>query len=269
MKKLFIVVLYKTQVLATPIIQSFLRCGLFSNDENIFYLWDNSPDTQKREDIIELQKKGNNIVYDFHPENTPLGIVYNSIIEKYNNVDYIAIFDQDTEILDSNYEEILDKAIIENKNVNLFMPVIYTLKDEIYSPGKNILPGKNRKLKTVLYGLNNCKNLTGITSGIVISADYIQKKYKFNETLKLYGVDTDFFYHYSKNNKFLYLLKMNIKHDLSFENTEISAEENWQRFLERITVYFNIYKTRRERLFVYIWIVYYKLLHKLNLLRYK
>lgn len=269
MKKLFIVILYKTEIHNVKTINSFKKCNLFNNMENYFYFWDNSPKTKSLEDINYLKQLGLNIVYDSHIDNTPLAIAYNKIIAKYPDCDYYAIFDQDTDIKDNTYEQTLNKALVENEDINLFMPVIRTSNNSIYSPGKNILPGKNKKLKTITYGRCKCKNLVGITSGIVISANYMKNSYKFNEKLKLYGVDTDFFYHYTKDNDFLYLLNVEIIHDLSFENPNISTDEKWLRFLESNTSYFDIYEKKSERFFVHIWLFYYKIMKKFNILKYK
>jgi hypothetical protein len=269
MKKLFIVVLYKMGIEDSPTVQSFIKCNLFANSDNSFYFWDNSPAPSFDENIKYSERLGKNVVYSSHTENTPLAKVYNTIIAEYSDVDYVSIFDQDTKINSLDYENVLDKALEENKLINLFMPIIKTANGQIYSPGKNILPGKNRKIKKLPYGVFPARKMVGITSGLVISTKYLTNQYKFNEKLKLYGVDTDFFYHYEKSNKYLYLLKVDIDHDLSFESSEISAEENWLRFIERNAAYFDIYTSLIERLFVHVWLAYYRIIKKLNLLRYK
>ena len=268
MKKLFIVVLYKINVEDSPTIKSFINCKLFSNENNSFVIWDNSPSPRIEKNLKYVETLPSTR-YISHTENTSLAKVYNTVVAENTSADYIAIFDQDTEIKDFDYEKKLDLAIEHNPNIYLFMPIIRSLNGQIYSPGKNILPAKNRKIKSISYGINRCKNLVGISSGLVISANYLRNVYKFNEKLKLYGVDTDFFYHYAKNNRYLYLLELDIAHDLSFENTGISKEENWRRFLERNYAYLDIYTNSFEKLFVHIWMIYYKILKKCNLLRYK
>ena len=86
----------------------------------------NSPVIQSEIECKFLRNLGENIDYSFHPENTPLAIVYNSIISQYQNIDYIAIFDQDTVLLDADYEKKLDSAIENNPQIDLLIPKIYT-----------------------------------------------------------------------------------------------------------------------------------------------
>ncbi len=269
MKKCFLVVLYKCKVCESATAISLKNNKIGSCDANEIFVWDNSPNIiNSLEDCKDFFETKN--VYFFHtPENTSLAIVYNTVISICSSADYIAIFDQDTMIKEENLDSTLNRAIENNKDINLFMPLIRTSSGAIYSPGKNILPGKNKKIKKISFGVCNCKNLVGITSGLVISTQYLKEQYKFNEELKLYGVDTDFFYHYTRKNKYLYLLNIDISHNLSFENENISEEENWLRFLERNTAYYKIYKTKREKIFVWLWIFIYKVMHKINILRYK
>ena len=260
MKKLFIVVLYKTEIRKCLTINSFIKCNLFNNPDNFFYIWDNSPVIQSEIECKFLRNLGENIDYSFHPENTPLAIVYNSIISQYQNIDYIAIFDQDTVLLDADYEKKLDSAIENNPQIDLLIPKIYTKSGLLYSPGKFIFPGKAIKLHDVKTGVIKAKNLTGITSGLIISQRFIASEhFLFNERLKLYGVDTDFFINYTKKRKYLYILSVQIEHSLSFEDYTISFEDRKKRDEERLDCLFIIYKHFYEKLFCHVLKVYYKL----------
>ena len=260
MKKLFIVVLYKNEICECLTINSFIKCNLFKNPENYFYIWDNSPIEQSENNLSLLQSLGKNIEYAFHPENTPLAKVYNAVIAKYSDCDYIAIFDQDTALLDTDYEKTVDSAIENNLDVDLFIPKIYTKAGLLYSPGKFIFPGKARKLNDIKVGVVNAKHLTGITSGLIVSRRFItSENFLFNEQLKLYGVDTDFFINYTKKRKNLYILPVHIEHSLSFEDDSIPIEERRKRDEERLDCLFLIYKHFYERFFCYALKVYYRL----------
>lgn len=263
MKKLFIVILYKMEINNSQTIQSFKRCNLFENPENYFFFWDNSPDPLKDINYEQLSFLGNqNVVYESHPENTPLAKAYNTIIRKNEQIDYFVIFDQDTEIQDFDYEKNINKILQDNPKIDLFIPKIYTKTGVLYSPGKFIFPGKTRKIKEINIGINDSKNLTGITSGLILSKNFIvSENFLFNEKLKLYGVDTDFFINYGKKRKQLYILPTTINHSLSFEDNTLTREEHWKRFKESINCYFNIYTKFYEKLIVTFLKIFYIIRH--------
>jgi len=260
MKKLFIIVLYKTEIEKCLTVNSFIECNLFKNTDSYFCVWDNSPEALSERDRNYVESLGKNVVYESHPENTPLAKVYNLVIAKYPDCDYIAIFDQDTVLLDTNYENLVDSAIENNPRIDLFIPKIYTKSGLLYSPGKFIFPGKARKLHDIKTGRVKAKNLTGITSGLIVSQHFISSEnFLFNERLKLYGVDTDFFINYTKKRKYLYILPVKIKHSLSFEDFSIPLEDRRKRDEERLDCLFLIYKNFYERLFCHFLKMYYRL----------
>lgn len=255
--------LYKIDIYKCKILNSIIKCNLLKNSSNYFYIWDNSPNPVSDSDKLYIEGLGKNIVYDSHIDNIPLAKVYNSIIEKYSFCDYIVIFDQDTELLDYNYEKILDFAIEKNPMIDLFIPKIYTKSGCLYSPGKVMFPGKAMKINNIQEGVVKARKLTGITSGIIISNQYIKNTgFRFNEKLKLYGVDTDLFYNYKEMRKFLYVLPVNISHSLSFEDESLSLDIQWKRDCERLDCLFSIYKHFYERFFCHLLKVYYILRYK-------
>jgi hypothetical protein len=266
MKKLFLTVLYKCNISNSKTIKSFNNCGLFDSSNNYFVIWDNSPLPQEEVEIKKHLNKSNNYIYKHTPQNISLACIYNDVITNYKNIDYFIIFDQDSFLLDFNYEKILNKAIEDNKDIQLFLPRILTSKNVLYSPGRFIFPGKCRKIKKIANGINNSHNLSGITSGMVIKNEYFKTtKNKFNQNLKLYGIDIDFFINFSRSITNYYLLDYEITHDLSFESNEISEEEQWDRHCARIDALFLIYKHRTERFFIYLLKWYYLIRKRLGL----
>lgn len=240
-------------------VQSFKKCNLFANSVNYFYFWDNSPNPNPTENERYSELLGNNVIYSSHIENTPLAKVYNTIISEYKDVDYVAIFDQDTVLVELDYEKKIDSALLNNPKIDLFIPKIYAKHGELYSPGKFIFPGKARKLISISDGVVSAKKLTGITSGLIVSRRFIKtENFLFNENLRLYGVDTDFFINYSKKRKELYILSVKIQHSLSFEDSNLSVAEQRKRDKERLDCLFLIYKKWYERFFVYMLKIYFE-----------
>lgn len=265
MKKLFIVILYKTDISKSATINSFVKCNLFKKRDNHFYIWDNSPTRQTEKEITYLKKLSPNITYSFHSENTPLAIAYNTIISNFLEVDYIAIFDQDTTLLDLDYQNIVDSAIVNNPDIDLFIPKIYTKGGVLFSPGKIIFPGKARKLSDVKTGVINTKNIIGVTSGLIVSRRFIvSENFLFNERLRLYGVDTDFFIRFSKRKKKLYVLPIRVNHSFAFEDDTLSIEEKRRREVECTNCLFVIYQHFYERIFCYALKIYYSLRYYLR-----
>jgi len=81
MKKLFIIVLYKTEIEKCLTVNSFIECNLFKNTDSYFCVWDNSPEALSERDRNYVESLGKNVVYESHPENTPLAKVYNLVLQ--------------------------------------------------------------------------------------------------------------------------------------------------------------------------------------------
>jgi hypothetical protein len=258
MKKLFLVVLYKCNIFASRTIRSFDRCGLFDKSDNYFYIWDNSPIRQSDSEIATISKKSLNFEYQHTPANISLAKIYNRVIEDHSNIDYFVLFDQDSLLLDVAYEEKINKAIYANPDIKLFLPQILSKGNILYSPGRFFLPGKSIKIRRIYPGVHLSRKLNGITSGLIIKNEYFKLfNWSFNEKLKLYGIDTDFFIAYSKHASEYFLLDCKIYHNLSFESNDISEREKWDRHCGRMEAFFIIYKRRREHILLYALQSYY------------
>lgn len=230
--KLYIVVLYKTSIKDCLTIQSFIQCKLFENKNNRFIFWDNSPNPNIYDNQNYCKQLGDNILYESHPENTSLALVYNNCISRNLDCDIVCIFDQDSQINKIDYEKYLDDVLNKNPTIPVFLPQIYS-NGKLYSPGK-FWVFKGWHYKQLSEGIHKDKLYTAIMSGAIVRIDAI-KKYKlvFNEELQLYGIDTCFFIDLRQYDCSFYLLKTELIHDLSEKTL------NKNEYKKRINIYLN------------------------------
>lgn len=214
MKKLYLTVLYKTKYSESQTLRSFADLNFGDNKNNFFVVWDNSPENmatlQELKDFLQTE----NVEYIHTPENTALSKVYNTCIEKYSGFDFFIIFDQDSKIIRKDFDSYLEKTILENPDVNIFLPQIYS-NGKLYSPGKFWI-FKGFHYKKLPVGVHKDKLYTAIMSGTCVRISFLKEnKISFNEELSLYGIDTCFFYDVRKIDSKFYVLEEKLGHDLS------------------------------------------------------
>lgn len=214
MKKLFIVVLYKTKLSASNTIKSLKANNIHLFADNVISIWDNSPEKINKTEDSEIFFGTNNVEFNHTPENLSLAKIYNKIINSHSDFDIVQIFDQDSEIIKENYNSYLEKTVVENEDINIFLPKIFS-NGKLYSPGKFWI-FKGWHYKKINNGLNNDSFYTAITSGVVIRISALKKfNIQFNEELSLYGIDTCFFTDFRKKDNRFFLMNFEFKHDLS------------------------------------------------------
>jgi GT2 family glycosyltransferase len=206
---LILVVLYKRGIYDSETIRSLLEQNLTGADYKLV-LWDNSPNVTTNPDLDLLKKHFSEVEYISSPENEWLSKAYNKVL-KANAYDYYLLFDQDSN-LPEGFMDVCIKSIDENPEIGLCLPLVKN-GDRIVSPGDFwIFKGKHWKEAT--HGLLKAKNLLAITSGLLISAKYLQKyNHKFDERLNLYAIDSKFLLDYAKNQEYLYLMPTTIAHN--------------------------------------------------------
>ncbi len=253
MKKLFIIVLYKTNVKDCLTITSFKNCKLFLNNNNTFIIWDNSPNPNINANQDYCEQLSDNVLYESHTENTSLAKVYNNCISRYSMYDAVCIFDQDSEISQNDYDRYVDSLLIENKNIPVFLPQIFS-NGKLYSPGK-FWVFKGWHYKRLNEGIFKDRLYTAIMSGTIVRLKFInQYKISFNEELQLYGIDTCFFTDLRKKNPCFYLMKTVLRHNLS---EEILYNDNYKM---RTNIYLDgCIQTARGNIVYILLIKLYKL----------
>jgi hypothetical protein len=236
---LLAVVLYKLKISESSTINSLILIKEYLNNINTkVVIWDNSPNTQNLKEL-EILKNFSDFEYKHTPENVSLAKIYNSIYRNNSQYGSLVLFDHDSEV-DEGFFLKLKFAQNENKNINLFLPIVKA-GNLIFSPANRFLV-TGRHWENETHGIIKSLNKLAITSGMAIRMNYLLDKHPcFNEDLNLYGVDTDFMIQYEKNNEYFFVLDYVMKHDLSVF-TEDSKEMKLLRFRNHKKAIIKIFK---------------------------
>jgi hypothetical protein len=213
----FLVVLFGKNIEDSDTIQSLIRNSkVLEND--MVYVWDNSPLALSIAAIDLLSQTFNQVKYHHTPENTVLSQVYNTVIEEVEqSSSYLILLDDDSTLPDSFFTEIIESTFC-NATIELFLPQIYS-GGVLVSPAKDYL-FRTELIGTINSGLHRSKYLTAINSGMVIKIDFFKKGFRYNNRLNFYGTDNFLMFEYSKQCKDLVVLDVKIDHDLSYNSTD-------------------------------------------------
>ena len=151
-----------------------------------------------------------------------LPIIYNSMAKKYlkSDNDLLMISDDDTNYSNYNFEKLFGILKTSKNQSGIFIPQLYA-NDKLVSPGKRFL-FKGKYIQSINDGLIKSRNILGMNSGLIISYNCFKKMpFLFDERLKFYGTDTDFFIRYEQYFDFIYVLPFKIDHDLSENNNNV------------------------------------------------
>lgn len=189
-------------------------------------IWDNSPEAKS--DLSFCQ--GIDYEYRHTPENLPLSVIYNRCIDEYSrDYDFFWIFDDDS-VLTDNMIEKFNISIKMNPSVKLFLPKV-TQNSQIVSPGKFRF-FKGDYFQHDVLGVMKSQNIIAIMSGTCIKFSFFaQHKYRFDESLKLYGIDTKFYLDYASLESDLCVVDIYMEHNLSFY-TEKDRNVILKKFLD-------------------------------------
>lgn len=252
MKKIIILcVLYNKKCISSNTINTFINSKIHNYENVELHIWDNSLNLE----IAEFNKSyiyDHDIYYHTSGKNKALSIIYNDFINKYKD-DYLLILDDDSEINDKYIDEVI--KLLNNDIFYVGVPKIISQLGEMYSPAKfGLVKGKH--FKSIHCGFHN--NLTAISSGIIINCNkIITKEVLFDENLNLYGIDTDFFVSLNKKQIPIYVLDVNINHDLSIFNVEAKKTKKY-RFLNMMKA--NLYISKKRGSLYYICFIIYMVL---------
>lgn len=185
---LILVIIYNKSVNDSETLKSLKQINNITADLLIF---NNGPERIKRGNIFiqDLEKDFENVYLAEDVENRPLSILYNAVIEEYQQYDTFFIFDDDTHIPSDYFIKTMEKV----KCYDLVIPQIISNTDQsVCYPIINGKPYKNNteiKLADIVYSIG---------SGLVISKTLINKFKKkgldlFDSRYALYGVDFSLF----------------------------------------------------------------------------
>ena len=205
---LILVVVYKVDLEKSSTISSLKKNKEHLHNSKIL-VWDNSPN--KSDKIESIKKEFNHFEYIHTGDNSSLSYIYNQTIHTNNNFNYMIILDQDSSFTEKYFISI-NSAIKNNKDINLFLPIVKS-GATIVSPGDyKIFKGSYWKREQ--YGIIESKNKLAINSGMIINFDYLKNSFKgYDERLRFYGTDTYFMIFYMKKNKNLFVIDYILEHD--------------------------------------------------------
>lgn len=230
-KDILLVVLYNENITSSKTISTYINnCSAYHNQIKLV-IWDNSPNQM----VNQRDRYNFPVKFDYYhtPDNTPLSIVYNKIIESSMEYDSIFIFDQDS-IITKEYFNQIYAARQQFPQINLFIPRIIH-KKKVLSPAKRILHKGSYVYDREISGIISAKRFLGIMSGMNIMMTLFKNtNIKFDEHLSLYGVDTMFSIDYSKWFNTLYIIDYTLIHDLSMFSEEM-PEIKKRRFESNIS----------------------------------
>jgi glycosyltransferase involved in cell wall biosynthesis len=176
-------------------------------------IWDNSENSQDLVFRSFFSKNGCKFNYVHTPENLALSVIYNRVADLSDD-DFLLILDQDT-ILPCDYLQIFYKAYADFTECKLFVPTIRTGK-KLISPSP-YFAGWGRSWHIARSGPYPTKNMTIVNSGLIANLALFRREgVRYNEGIKFYGTDTDFFRTYARREKAFNILPVTIDHDSSF-----------------------------------------------------
>jgi GT2 family glycosyltransferase len=210
-------------------------------------LWDNSTQSMLESELDQIRYNISNFYYTHSPENTPLSIVYNSIISGIKNPDvYILLLDDDTKLNPDFFQQLL-KIIPKNNKIELFLPKVFN-HDRLVSPAFDFTLF-SKSLPKNSEGKFKSNFLTAINSGMVISNKLFQDGFRYDESLAFYGTDNFLMDYFQKRYRTLYILPIEFSHDLSFGSSSIPRKLEIHFEIKRAM--FFIYRKRYFRLFLF------------------
>jgi len=250
MKLFIMVVLYNEKINNSTTIKSILRNKiqinkLFNKVELLIY--DNSLQAQNVE--IDLS-----FPFTYHSDikNGGLSPAYNYAYELANlKYDWILFLDQDTELNEKYFIE-LKKAIKEvdaNKDVVSIVPKIFHDGD-MFSPAIVKWGGIHRQISLKYSGVYTNGELMAIGSCTLLKISFIREIDGFSELYWLDCLDRWIFKKINDANKKVYVLNVNIKHELSIlDFNKFMTPDKYNNQILYESIFMLSYKSFGENIF--------------------
>ena len=218
-----VVVLYLTQLDETPTLRTLARCARLETCLGVVVV-DHGPVRQDEAFArVAAAFAPTPTFYQFAPENPPLGQAYNRAIREHlGNAAYVLVLDQDTQ-LPREIVEVVERAAVAESFPTLIAPHMLA-GARIASPCRLLL-GWGRRWPTPLAGWQSLRKNTLINSGAWIHRRaFHELGVWYRESLKLYGIDTDFFKRLGRQEPRFLALPIVIAHDLSFDSASLESK---------------------------------------------
>ncbi|MGG7198602.1 glycosyltransferase [Clostridium butyricum] len=230
MRKLFaVVLLYNTKIDESITCKRLIE----SECDNLeIVILDNSTKNMGNEAICE------NLNYSYISMNgnkglsKPYNVAINYILKekKAKDDDFIIWFDDDTKI-DKEYFQVLNNDIENNKEIDIFAPIVYGQDGVIYSPN-NARYIKNKLVKDI-EEIDRIKKYNAINSCLAVKVSTYEN-YRYDEVLFLDQTDQNFFDDMRKLNKRFHTLHVKIDQNFSQRGNDLDPHKMLVRYEIRI-----------------------------------
>lgn len=217
---LALIVLYRTRPTEARTLQT-LRRALATEGQLRVLVLDHSPQSQEDDFLKATQGWDVATTYVHDPRNPPLGAAYNAALKKHlGDADYALILDQDTEIPAEFLRCGVEAAMTHGQPS--------TLAPNIMASGRLASPcrlwwGWGRAWPSPRTGWLSLTENALINSGSWIHRRVFHEfGIWYDESLKLYGIDTEFFLRLSKRDDRCRMLDMVLHHELSFDAASVA-----------------------------------------------
>ncbi|MEN5217528.1 hypothetical protein ABE484_16845 [Pseudomonas pudica] len=217
-----LIVLYRKASQDSIALQSLFAQQALLRDEGIdlqLYVWNNSPGVAQPCPGVRW----------YEADNQRLSVVYNQVAEQAfaAGVDLFMISDDDTNYSDVSLSHCLEQIqqvlnTHDGNQVGVYLPMMVS-NNQLVSPGAR-WQFKGRLTPSVTPGVVPSKNLVGINSGLIFTKACYQRMSPFyDERLRFYATDSNFFIRYEEVFPKACVLDVMIAHDLSEHSADTPA----------------------------------------------
>ncbi|WP_339657170.1 glycosyltransferase [Flavobacterium frigidarium] len=240
-----VIVLYNTNLEDSLTFNALSKSLLFTENKITLIVYDNSANAQIIKDSLRNMFPGT-IIYIHDGTNPGVSKAYNvaARIATVNQLKWIILFDQDTDFgedtlriylnaLSSTDEQVIAPILKDVREVYTYSPCLYRYKRGFW-------------LKINNFGVSSFKNVNFLNSGMCINLKLFNNVGGFNEEIKLYFSDFEFFERVYKSKKTYLQLDHTLIHSMesnTMESSEISAErfKIYMKSVSEVSSFTNFY----------------------------
>jgi GT2 family glycosyltransferase len=232
----FLVVLYKRRISEVPTLATLNVMRIPSGSDAEIIIWDNSPADFIQEPLSSLdvlRRRFREIKYMRSSENRPLSIIYNQVLSDSfgGGSALVTLLDHDSE-LQVDFKLRIDSAV--NGDLFIVPKVVSNRSHRVISPRYqtayclSLRPPEMKALAAVASGTYPAKDFFAVGSGMTVTRELWATGIRFDETLRFYGIDTEFCRDYSAAHESFAVADTVVLHDISSEGNEDNAIVQWR-----------------------------------------
>lgn len=254
---LIVLVLYNELLENSETFKSLLESSTHFNSKKTILVYDNS--SSIRVDLSFLKKYKTFFEVEYISDYTNPGIcsAYNYALSKARNDNYpwLLLLDQDTKLPVNYLQTLMKTTDASNTSIVGYIPrVLQDINETIISPFKINSYGITKKLSKKVRGRVDY-NIIAINSGALISVDFLSEIGGFSIDYPLDMLDFWLFTTIYEKKKSIFIVDINIKHDLSVANFENNV--SLRRYESILSSENQFYSSTKKR----------KYFHKLRLIK--